>query len=81
MEVIEFVVDVDYVLVMMDMGSVLLSVEIALELLVFEIVVKVRLCVASLVEGILVVTVSAVSGADIDKVIFDVMYALEVKRE
>ncbi|SQD03271.1 dihydroxyacetone kinase subunit M [Escherichia coli] len=66
---------------MMDMGSALLSAETALELLAPKIAAKVRLCAAPLVEGTLAATVSAASGADIDKVIFDAMHALEAKRE
>lgn len=81
MEAIESVADADHVLVMMDMGSALLSAETALELLAPEIAAKVRLCAAPLVEGTLAATVSAASGADIDKVIFDAMHALEAKRE
>lgn len=81
MEAIESVADADHVLVMMDMGSALLSAETALELLAPEIATKVRLCAAPLVEGTLAATVSAASGADIDKVIFDAMHALEAKRE
>ncbi len=81
MEAIESVADADHVLVMMDMGSALLSAETALELLTTRIAAKVRLCAAPLVEGTLAATVSAASGADIDKVIFDAMHALEAKRE
>lgn len=81
MEAIESVADADHVLVMMDMGSALLSAETALELLAPKIAAKVRLCAAPLVEGTLAATVSAASGADIDKVIFDAMHALEAKRE
>lgn len=81
MEAIESVADADHVLVMMDMGSALLSAETALELLAPEIAAKVRLCAAPLVEGTLAATVSAASGADIDKVIFDAMHAQEAKRE
>ena len=81
MEAIESVADADHVLVMMDMGSALLSAETALELLAPEIAAKVRLCAAPLVEGTLAATVSAASGADIDKVIYDAMSALEAKRE
>jgi PTS hybrid protein len=40
----------------------------------------VRLCAAPLVEGTLAATVSAASGAGIDKVIADAMNALEAKR-
>ncbi len=62
MEAIESVADADHVLVMMDMGSALLSAETALELLAPEIAAKVRLCAAPLVEGTLAATVSAASG-------------------
>ena len=53
MEAIESVADADHVLVMMDMGSALLSAETALELLAPKIAAKVRLCAAPLVEGTL----------------------------
>ncbi|EPK7282095.1 dihydroxyacetone kinase phosphoryl donor subunit DhaM [Citrobacter farmeri] len=81
MEAIESVADADHVLVMMDIGSALLSAETALDLLDPTIAAKVRLCAAPLVEGTLAATVSAATGADIDKVIADAMNALEAKRE
>ncbi|EPT4466470.1 dihydroxyacetone kinase phosphoryl donor subunit DhaM [Klebsiella aerogenes] len=80
MEAIESVADTDHVLVMMDIGSALLSAETALDLLDPAIAAKVRLCAAPLVEGTLAATVSAASGAGIDKVIADAMNALEAKR-
>lgn len=80
MEAIESVADTDHVLVMMDIGSALLSAETALDLLDPAIAAKVRLCAAPLVEGTLAATVSAAAGADIDKVIEDAMNALEAKR-
>ncbi|EPJ5576967.1 dihydroxyacetone kinase subunit DhaM [Citrobacter farmeri] len=81
MEAIQSVADTDHVLVMMDIGSALLSAETALDLLDPTIAAKVRLCAAPLVEGTLAATVSAAAGADIDKVIADAMNALEAKRE
>lgn len=75
MEAIESVADTDHVLVMMDIGSALLSAETALDLLDPAIAAKVRLCAAPLVEGTLAATVSAASGAGIDKVIADAMSA------
>ncbi len=75
MEAIESVADTDHVLVMMDIGSALLSAETALDLLDPAIAAKVRLCAAPLVEGTLAATVSAASGAGIDKVIADAMNA------
>ena len=80
MEAIESVADTDHVLVMMDIGSALLSAETALDLLDPAIAAKVRLCAAPLVEGTLAATVSAASGSGIDKVIADAMSALEAKR-
>ncbi len=81
MEAIESVADTDHVLVMMDIGSALLSAETALDLLDPTIAAKVRLCAAPLVEGTLAATVSAAAGADIEKVIADATNALEAKRE
>ena len=81
MEAIESVADTDHVLVMMDIGSALLSAETALELLDPGIAAKVRLCAAPLVEGTLAATVSAAAGADIDRVIRDAMNALDAKCE
>ena len=81
MEAIESVADTDHVLVMMDIGSALLSAETALELLDPDIAAKVRLCAAPLVEGTLAATVSAAAGADIDQVILDAMHALDAKCE
>ncbi|MEB2418659.1 dihydroxyacetone kinase phosphoryl donor subunit DhaM [Citrobacter sp. R-1.5.2] len=81
MEAIESVADTDHVLVMMDIGSALLSAETALDLLDPTIAAKVRLCAAPLVEGTLAATVSAAAGADIDRVINDAMNALDAKRE
>lgn len=80
MEAIESVADADHVLVMMDIGSALLSAETALDLLDPAIAARVRLCAAPLVEGTLAATVSAATGSTIDKVIEDAMNALEAKR-
>ncbi|WP_405422640.1 dihydroxyacetone kinase phosphoryl donor subunit DhaM [Pantoea stewartii] len=80
MAAIESVADADHVLVMMDMGSALLSAETALELLDPAIAAKVRLCAAPLVEGTLAATVSAAAGADIEKVMTVAMKALEAKQ-
>ena len=63
MEAIESVADADHILVMMDIGSALLSAETALDLLDPAIAAKVRLCAAPLVEGTLAATVSAAAGA------------------
>lgn len=80
MAAIESLADADAVLVMMDMGSALLSAETALDLLEPEIAGKVRLCAAPLVEGTLAAAVSADAGAGVEKVIAEAMGALEAKR-
>lgn len=80
MEAIESVADADHILVMMDIGSALLSAEMALELLDPDIAAKVRLCAAPLVEGTLAATVSAATGSGIEKVMADAQRALEAKR-
>ncbi|KJM65438.1 dihydroxyacetone kinase subunit DhaM [Pluralibacter gergoviae] len=80
MAAIESLADADAVLVMMDMGSALLSAETALDLLDPAIAARVHLCAAPLVEGTLAAAVSAASGAGIDKVMADAMAALEAKR-
>ncbi|STP77479.1 dihydroxyacetone kinase subunit M [Escherichia coli] len=66
MEAIESVADADHVLVMMDMGSALLSAELRWNCWLRD-RRKSTLCAAPLVEGTLAATVSAASGADIDK--------------
>ena len=53
MEAIESVADTDHVLVMMDIGSALLSAETALDLLDPAMAAKVRLCAAPLVVPVL----------------------------
>lgn len=80
MEAIISVADTDDILVLMDIGSALLSAETALDLLDPEIAAKVHLCPAPLVEGALAATVSAASGAGIEKVIADAQCALQAKR-
>lgn len=80
MDAIISVADTDAILVLMDIGSALLSAETALDLLDPEIAARVHLCAAPLIEGALAATVSAASGADINKVINDAQCALQAKR-
>ncbi|SOC54977.1 phosphoenolpyruvate--protein phosphotransferase [Ornithinimicrobium cerasi] len=56
------------VLVLMDLGSAVLSAELALELLGPEVAGRVRLSPAPLVEGLVVAVVSARSGRDLGEV-------------
>jgi len=80
MDAIISLADADAILVLMDIGSALMSAETAIDLLEPEIAAKVHLCPAPLVEGALAAAASAAGGAGIDKVIFDAQTALRAKR-
>lgn len=67
------------VLVLMDLGSALLSAEMALEFLSEEQRRNVYLCEAPLVEGAIAATVAAATGADIHQVMAEAQGALRVK--
>lgn len=69
----------DGVLVLMDLGSAVLSAEMALEFLSEKQREKVRLCEAPLVEEAIAVAVTVVSGADIEQVISEARGALTAK--
>ncbi|QHB31309.1 dihydroxyacetone kinase subunit DhaM [Yersinia canariae] len=79
MEAIELVYSPSGVLVLMDLGSALLSAETALELLDPEMAKNVQLCAAPLVEGTLAAVVAASSGASLDEVRAEAMGALAAK--
>ncbi|MGL5590247.1 MAG: dihydroxyacetone kinase phosphoryl donor subunit DhaM, partial [Aeromonas veronii] len=68
------------VLVLMDLGSALLSAETALELLPPELSARVRLCPAPLVEGTLAAVVAAGSGLTLDEVAAEALGALGPKQ-
>jgi multiphosphoryl transfer protein len=59
----------DGVLVLMDLGSAVLSAELALELLAEEHRERVVLCDAPLVEGLVAAAVQAAAGAPMDRVV------------
>lgn len=67
------------VLVLMDLGSALLSAEMALEFLDEEQRRHVYLCEAPLVEGAIAATVAASTGASIEQVIAEARSALTAK--
>ncbi|WP_145515693.1 dihydroxyacetone kinase phosphoryl donor subunit DhaM [Yersinia aleksiciae] len=79
MEAIESVYTPSGVLVLMDLGSALLSAETALELLDPDIAQHVQLCAAPLVEGTLAAVVAASSGASLADVRTEAMGALTAK--
>lgn len=67
------------VVVLMDLGSAVLSAEMALEFLLEEQRDKVRLCEAPLVEGTIAAVVQAANGADIEQVLAEARGALAAK--
>lgn len=81
MSTIESLSDADAIIVMMDLGSAILSTETALELLDPDIAEKVSLCSAPLVEGTLAAVVSASSGAKLETVLEEASSALLPKKE
>ncbi|MFC5081019.1 Phosphoenolpyruvate-protein phosphotransferase [Vibrio thalassae] len=81
MGAIEQVCDQDGAVVLMDLGSALLSTEMALELLDDEIRDKVALVSAPIVEGTMAASVAAAAGLSIEAVIAEASSALDVKKE
>ena len=69
----------DDVLVMVDMGSAILSTDMALELLGEAYATRVHVCAAPLVEGTIAAAVMAASGGDIRQVITEANQALVAK--
>ncbi len=67
------------VLVMVDMGSAILSTDLALELLGEAYATRVHVCAAPLVEGTIAAAVMAASGGDIRQVIAEAHQALAAK--
>ena len=68
------------VLVLMDLGSAVLSAELALELLPEDVQGRVRLSAAPLVEGLVAAAVQAAAGADLDRVSREAEAGLAGKR-
>jgi len=67
------------VLVLMDLGSAVLSAEMALDLLPPEMAARVVLCEAPIVEGLIAAAVQAAAGAGIDEVAAEARRGLEGK--
>lgn len=81
MEAIQSVYSPDGVLVMMDLGSAILSTETAVDLLPPEHGEKIRLCSGPFVEGSLAAAVQIGLGADLDAVYREAQQALGPKTE
>ena len=71
----------DGTLVLMDLGSAILSAETALELLPLEMRPRVRFCAAPLVEGAIAAGVQASLGSDLETAHREAMRALDPKAE
>ena len=69
------------VLVLMDLGSALMSAETALDFLTDEVKATVRLCTAPLVEGAMAAAIQASAGASLDAVAAEALAALAAKKE
>lgn len=78
-EAIEAVYSEDGVIVLMDLGSALLSAEMALEFLPEEQQARIRLCEAPLVEGAMAAAVQATASTDIEEVLAEARTALAAK--
>jgi len=78
-EAIASVFSDDGVLVLMDLGSALMSAEMALEFLPATQRQKVHLCAAPLVEGAIAAVVAAAAGSNIQQVIAEAQGALAAK--
>jgi phosphoenolpyruvate-protein phosphotransferase/dihydroxyacetone kinase phosphotransfer subunit len=79
LQAIESVYGEDGVLVLMDLGSALLSADTALELLPVEKRERVRLCAAPLVEGAVSAATLAAAGAGLEEVFNEAQEALAAK--
>lgn len=81
MEAINSVASDDGVLVLMDLGSALMSAETALEFLDPDLQQRVRLSPAPVIEGTLAAAIQASLGSDLDSVAHEARNALAMKNE
>ncbi|MDQ3629350.1 MAG: dihydroxyacetone kinase phosphoryl donor subunit DhaM [Actinomycetota bacterium] len=72
---------VEQVVVLMDLGSAVLSAELALELVDEDVRGRVLLCPAALVEGLVIAVVAAAGGADAARVVAEAAGALDAKNQ
>jgi len=81
MEAIKSVYSEDGVLILMDLGSAVLSTEMALGFLSDEMKANIRVCPAPFVEGAIAAAVKAGLGSDLSAVFDDAMQSLKIKTE
>ena len=83
-EIAESIQDIytdDGVLVLMDLGSAVLSAQMALDLIPPEVCQKVRICPAPFIEGAVVAAAQASSGINLEVVYREAMDALKPNYE
>jgi len=81
MEAIKTVYSDDGVLILMDLGSAVLSTEMALDLLSDEMKANIKVCPAPFVEGAITSAVQAGLGSDLNAVYTEAMQSLKLKTE
>lgn len=81
MEAIEALSEASNIILLMDLGSALLSAETALDLIDPTLAEKVHLCSAPLVEGTIAITAAASGGASIDTILLEARQALQAKQQ
>jgi len=81
MEAIESVYSEDGVLILMDLGSAVLSTEMALDFLSEEMKANIQVCPAPFVEGAIAAAVQAGLGSDLSAVYKDAMRSLKLKTD
>jgi phosphotransferase system HPr (HPr) family protein len=81
MEAIEAAYSEDGILILMDLGSAVLSTEMALNMVSDEMKANIRVCPAPFIEGAIAATVKAGLGADLASVYQEAMQALRLKTE
>ncbi len=78
-EAIEEIYSEDGILVLMDLGSAILSTEMALEIIPAEMKAKIKVCPAPFVEGAISAGVQAGLGSDLDTVYREAVNSLRAK--
>ena len=81
LEAIDAVDQGDDILVLMDLGSAIMSAEAALEFLDDDVRARVYLCEAPVAEGALAAAVQAAAGSDIARVMAEARASLQPKAE
>jgi phosphocarrier protein FPr len=81
MEAIEEIYSDDGILVLVDLGSAILSTEMALNLITDEMKSNIKICPAPFVEGAIAAAVQAGLGSDLKSVYQEAMNALKMKSD